>query len=365
MRELRSQRQRLRTLGLGVAGALGLLVLFLAAACGGGDGDGDTPTPGDTGPTGSTPAGTAPDAEGLDLSGVVVSSDLAVGPNRFALGIIDNEQNAPILNADVGFRFLKIVGENEAEPRFNADAQNVSFETFFIKESTGEKVTSGDIGVYVANVEFDEAGDWGVEVTGTVEGQEIDPMLLAFQVLEADQTLTIGDPAPRSRQRIESDVEDLTEIETMVPPDGMHDITIADAVGQGKPVVVIFGTPAFCETLTCGPVMQTVMVPLSEKYSDQATFIHVEPYFVEEAREAVGLCPVPSFNAQFAALGQGEGSGQCPIVPEDEIEAAGESWNLTTEPILFIIDGDGNISGKFEGIVGPQEVESALQDLLG
>ena len=321
-----------------------LATLTLAAACGG-----ETSSPDVSDDTGQ-------------LTPVVVSSDLAVGQNRFALGLI--EQNTIVLDADLHLRFLKRVGENQAELRFEADSEFVGFETFFLKESTGEKVTTGETGVYVANVEFDEAGDWGLEVTGLADGHEIPSTTLAFTVLEEGQTLSVGDPAPRSLQRIESDVQDVTEIETMVPPDAMHDVTIADAVGSGKPVVVVFGTPAFCETQTCGPVMQTVMVPLRDKYGQQATFIHVEPFFVEEARNGVGFCPVPAFNAQFAALGLGEGPGDCAIRPVEEIDAAGESWNLTTEPILFIIDGNGIIRGKFEGIVGPQEVEAALLELL-
>lgn len=70
------------------------------------------------------------------------------------------------------------------------------------------------------------------------------------------------------------------------------------------------------------------------------------------------------FNFELARQGVGEGLAPCPELSADELPPAEESWNLTTEPILFVIDQDGNIAGKFEGIVGPQEVEEALQQIL-
>jgi hypothetical protein len=145
----------------------------------------------------------------------------------------------------------------------------------------------------------------------------------------------------------------------MQPPEPFHDTTIADAVTSGKPSVIIFGTPAFCETMTCGPVMQTVMLPLYEEFKDKAAFIHVEPYLLEELRAGRAICAVPAFNAEFARQGLGEG-GDCPKASDEEIAAAGESWNLTTEPILFVVDAAGNIAGRFEGVISRQEVAALL-----
>jgi len=329
------------------------VLAILAAACGG---DGDDGAPSTTSPEAAS--------ESPPFSGVVVTTDLSTGPNRFAVGVIDEEEGQPILGADVALRFFKVLQGDQAELRFEAETEFVGFETFYLKEDTGEKVTTGDTGVYMTNVEFDETGDWGVEINGSADGETIGPIQLALQVLPPDQVLNVGDPAPRSRQKIASDVTDITEIDSMSPPDPLHVAAIADAVTSGKPSVILFGTPAFCETRTCGPVMETVMLPLYETYKDQANFIHVEPYLLEELRSGVGLCAVPAFNAEFARQGIGERGGECPRASGEEIQAAGESWELTTEPIVFVIDGDGKIAGKFEGIVGPQEVEELLSQLV-
>jgi hypothetical protein len=116
----------------------------------------------------------------------------------------------------------------------------------------------------------------------------------------------------------------------------MHQMTIADAVTSGRPTLIVFATPAFCVTRVCGPTKQMVD-QLYPQYKDEVNFIHVEPYELEPARSGEGLIPVP---------------------------AVGE-WGLPTEPWAFIIDKEGNVAAKFEGIVAPSELEEALQNVLG
>ena len=271
----------------------------------------------------------------------------------------------PVLDArNVRLRFFKVLPGDQAEVRSEADAETVRFETSYINEATGQTVVTGEIAVYVAAVEFTEAGDWGVEITATVGDKDIDPIRLAFTVLERGATLNVGDPAPRSRQTIAADVADISEIESMLPADPFHDTTIADAIAAGKPVVVLFGTPAFCETRICAPVMNTVMLPLYEKYPDQVTFIHIEPYLLDQAREGKGFCAVPVFNREFAAQGIGEGTSDCPAIPPDQLPPPAESWNLAVEPIIFVVDRQGVIAGKFEAVVGADEVETSLLEVL-
>lgn len=357
------KQHRLRRLAVAV-GVISIVTLLTAAACGGGDDDEQTPETG--GPT-STSQATAEATQSGDeqaYSGVVVTTEQVVGENRFSVGVIDDAEGQPIQGAEVSLNFFKVTEDGQGELRSEADTEEVVMDRFYIDEETGETVGSGQIAVYVAHPEFDEEGNWGVQVTGTTaEGDTIGPINLAFEVLSPDSVLNAGDPAPKSRQTLASDVDDISEIDTMQPPDPMHDMTIEDAVTSGRSTVIIFGTPAFCETLTCGPVMQTVMLPLYDQYQGQANFIHVEPYFVEEARTGMGFCAVPAFNVNLARAGVPEGPGTCPSLTEEELTSVGESWNLTTEPIIFVVDADGNIAGKFEAVVGPEEVESLLTEL--
>ena len=41
-----------------------------------------------------------------------------------------------------------------------------------------------------------------------------------------------------------------------------------------------------------------------------------------------------------------------------------EEWRLFTEPWIFVVDGQGIIRGKFEGLVTASELEIALQQAL-
>lgn len=334
-------------------------VFALTSACGGGD---DSPATTDpvNGAASDTPGG----QPAGDYTGVVITEDLTTGPNRFAVGLLD--ENGPVLGADVDLTFIKLTSANEGQVRSQGKAEYIELERFYINDGTGEKVPSpaGNTGAYVAQAEFDEVGDWAIQMTGTADGNAFGPINLPFSVSAPEDILSVGDPAPRSRQTITRDVADIREIDTMVPPDAMHDTTIADAVASGKPTVILFGTPAFCETQVCGPVMDAVMVPLSEQYGDQVNFIHVEPYFLDTLRSGNGLCAVPAFNLDLARTGVPEGPGPCPSLTEEQLQAAGESWQLHTEPIVFVVDSEGNIAGKFEAIMSPGEVEDLLSALI-
>ena len=329
------------------------ITVTMIAACGGDEDDGEEAS------------STASPEQAVAAQ--IVTQELAVGTNRFSVGLVDqSERGTPILDAEnVNLRFFKVLEGDQAQLRSEATADTVRFDRSYVNEQTKETVKTGEIAVYVANVSFDEAGDWGVEIAADVDGQAVGPFRLAFTVLPPEQVLSIGDPAPRTRQRIAADVADVSEIDTMQPPDPFHDVTIQDAISSGRPLVVLFGTPAFCETTTCAPVMNTVMIPLYEQYGDQAQFIHVEPYVTSLAREGKGFCPVPAFNREFAAQGIGEGTSECPPIPPEQLGTPEESWNLTGEPMLFVVDQQGVIAGKFDGPAGPDEVEAALQVALG
>ena len=116
----------------------------------------------------------------------------------------------------------------------------------------------------------------------------------------------------------------------------MHSLRIADALGQGKPVVIAFATPAFCVSRICGPIMDEVMDPLYARYRQQAIFIHVEPFDLRAAREGKGLYLTDTMR----------------------------QWGLTSKPWIFVLDGQGRVAAKFEGIVSREEVEQALLGLL-
>ena len=299
--------------------ALALLVA-IGAACGSQSTDSD-----------ETPVAT-PSAE--DVIPILVSHELTVGDNRFVLGLQDRDNNL-ILNASVHLRFSKLKdGEGTLKAEGDTFPVTVQESSVHQHEDGTPHLHAGDeVGVYVTYVKFDEPGLWGVEVNATVEGGERDPARVQFDVLERASTPAVGDPAPRTVQRTLRDADDISEIDSSSPPrTAMHELTIAEAIDSGRPTVVAFATPAFCQSRVCGPLMDSVVDPLFQRYGEQVNFVHVEPYELAKARQGE-IVPVPTV----------------------------EEWGLQTEPWLFIVDRQGRIAGKFEAIVAVEEVEQVLQ----
>ncbi len=275
-----------------------------------------------------------------EITPLPLNHQLAVGDRRFSLGLLDKDDQL-VLRANVTFRFYKIEGE-QGTLKADTPAKYVFLlETNFVHEhpdGARHTHTGPEVGAYVAQVTFDQAGDWGVEVRGERDGKPFDPLQLRFTVLEKGTVPAIGDPAPSTKQLTLRDVADISDIDTTNPPNPqMHELTIAEALGTGKPVVVAFATPAFCTSRTCGPVMDEVVVPLFEQYRDRVEFVHVEPYDLNKARAGEGLTPVPAL----------------------------QEWGLQTEPWVFVVDRSGRIAAKFEGITTAEEVEAVLTQLLG
>ena len=308
--------------------ALAALALVLATCKSGGDSGNDNN--GGAFPT-SIPLG-----EG-DIFAVINNSSLAVGDNRLSLAFFDAEDQV-IQGADVHLAFFDLNGEEPAQTS-EADARYVPVELFYIDEASGqEKRVVGSGGVYVSNVSFDAAGDWGFEATVSSDGDPAEPITFQFTVLEDSPEPSIGEPAPPSEQLTLADVDDISEIDSSFPPrPHMHEITVAGALALGKPMVVAIGTPAFCETRVCGPVMEMAIDPNYEKFKDDVTFIHIEPYQLAELRAGEARIPVQ----------------------------ATMDWSITSEPWTFVVGSGGLVAAKFEGVVAADEIEAVLADLLG
>jgi hypothetical protein len=304
-------------------GALAALALIFAA-CKSGDGDdgGAFPT--------SVPLG-----EG-EIFAVINNSSLAVGENRLSLAFFDEEDQI-VQDADVHLTFFDLNGDEPVE-KSEADARYIPVELFYVDEASGEeRRVVGSGGVYIASVSFDGPGEWGFEAAVTTNGEAAEPINFRFSVLEDTPEPSVGEPAPASEQLTLADVDDISEIDSSAPPrPHMHEITVADALQLARPIVVAIGTPAFCESRVCGPVMEMAIDPNYEKFKDEVTFIHIEPFQLAELRAGEARIPV----------------------------AATEEWGLTSEPWIFVVDGEGMVAAKFQGVTAADEIEAVLTDLL-
>ena len=160
----------------------------------------------------------------------------------------------------------------------------------------------------------------------------------ALTVAERSATPAIGAPAPASITPKASDVDDLATITSSVTPDpDLYELSVHEGISAGIPLVVVFSTPAFCVSATCGPQVEVVS-EVKERYQGRANFIHVEvfkdPHLIQGGRPTGGLAP------------------------------AVEEWGLPTEPWTFVIDDQGMVQAKFEQFTPASEIEAALEVLL-
>ena len=253
---------------------------------------------------------------------VPVTSDLAVGPNRFAFAVFDDNRE-PVRVAKIDVTYLPLSGEDRGE---------------HTAEAVFRKWPTGHAGVYSVQVEFDRAGPWGMIGRFMDEDGKTVLAQTGITVKEQSSSPGIGQAAPPSNSRTLDTAGDLGKLTSALSPDAdLYRTSIADAVGSGLPTVVSFATPAFCSTATCGPQV-VILSDLKSKYAPRANFIHIEVY--ENPDEMLT-------NVNNGRLS--------PVMGE---------WGLATEPVTFVLGADGLVAGKFEGFVNEEELESALNEVL-
>ena len=301
-------------------------ILLLLAALLAGCGQAVAPTAQRGAPTpAAAPQGapTAAAAAANEVTPVYAFSEAVAGPNRLALGLLRNNTPVNDPGAKVHLRFFKLdAGNSNPQLKSEADA------TYY-----GQGLPAA---VWVAYATFDAPGNWGVEVQTRLSGQaQPSVSRLQLEVKAKSSVPNVGEPAIPVKTTTVKDVTDPSQLSSDTQPDlAIYQISLDEALKNGKPTAVLFATPGFCETATCGPSVE-VMKGFQKTYGDKVNIIHVEVYkypFGESAQRQVFAEPMAA-------------------------------WRLTTEPWLFLIDGKGTIAARFEGGITKEEIGPALEKL--
>ncbi len=127
-------------------------------------------------------------------------------------------------------------------------------------------------------------GIWQADVTADVQGAGTQRLSTQFAVGSKPAFPAPGQKALRTRNlTLASKGVPLSAIDSRaqggnpVPDPDLHRWTIARALAQHRPIVVIFATPVYCTSQFCGPTVDGVQI-LAKQYPDRAVFIHVEIY---------------------------------------------------------------------------------------
>ena len=258
----------------------------------------------------------------------VASSEAVVGKNRFTFGLIKN--NHPIQNISrVKTIFYLLHGSSG-----RVEAVTTASFNYFARDfkHTAENSAATEIGgVFVTYPRFGSTGTWAVQVQLPPKvGGALQPA--RFSVVSHGFAPAVGTRAIPSHNPTVAQLP-LTKLDSARPvydPE-MHRLSIAQALAQHKPLVVLFSTPAFCESRMCGPLTQIVH-GVALHYGSRTNFVHIEVYK----------------NAVFS-------QGYAPTFLQ---------WHLRTEPWIFVIDRRGIIRSEFEGPTSSSEIETALNTVL-
>jgi hypothetical protein len=109
-----------------------------------------------------------------------------------------------------------------------------------------------------------------------------------------------------------------------------HEVTLAAALGSGKPVVYLVGTPAHCQTGTCAPGLE-YLVELAPEHEGRAVFVHAEVYADDAATT---------------------------VAPA--VRASG----LDYEPAIFVTDATGTVVERIDIIWDGRELSALLKTAL-
>ena len=319
---------RLRTTTLPLLLAAGSL---LAAGCG----SDDSTTAADQTAAPDAASFPAPDGSLDDLIAEQSTSDeivvspagtsYTVGRNRFGFAVFTVEREQ-ITDANVAI-YAAHGPTGKAEGPFPARVESLETEPAFTAQTT-----SGDSdaakAVYVSDLPLDQTGEWRLVALVEQDGETVAvriPSIVA-KTPEQDKIPAVGEPAPEIHTPTLEDVGDVSEIDTRVPPSSMHDVDFADVVVK-EPIVLLFATPALCVSRVCGPVVD-VAEQVKRDRPDDAAYIHMEIWNDND----------PNEGAREQVL----------------------AYNLRTEPWLFVIDSDGEVSTRIEGAYSIDELDQAL-----
>lgn len=279
-----------------LAGA-GAVVL---AACGSGDDDG-----GAAPITVPSPDDTAVNRPGSRLNLVVASYVHAAGiDERVTLALLNDDASGPLVpDGPVSFS----IGGTEVPAELHTDGIPLPY--------------------YLLRHRFEQPGT--VTVTATADGKT------GETALQAQDPATIGVPIPgqpmvSTPSPTVADARGVDPICTAEPQCPLHEVSIDAALAEGRPLAVLFATPARCQSRLCGPVLDNLLAQ-RDGFADRVRFVHAEIF---ATRTGNGLAP------------------------------AVQAYRLESEPFLFLAGGDGVVRERIDNAFDRTEVAAALGRLV-
>jgi hypothetical protein len=260
---------------------------------------------------------------GPDVALIGGTSDYAVGPVRVTFLVIDSKSRSierPHARVWVGPSL-------DSPPAVTTQA---TLEPIGIPGKS-ESATGGVTRIYVARFRLSRPGKY--TLVAEPDGAKIQG-IANLDVRKRPQAPAVGDRAIPSRTpTLASAHGDVASLTTASPPDlSLLRYSVGDSVKAHAPFVLVFATPKFCTSRTCGPVVDVAQAVQRRFAGSGVRFIHVEVYKDNN--------PAQGFNRWF------------------------REWRLPSEPWVFLVGRDGRIAARFEGSVSEAELSAAVRQLV-
>jgi hypothetical protein len=257
-------------------------------------------------------------APGEDVAVVAGTSDHQVGVNRISFLVVDKQGRVverPTARVWVA-RGLKQAPYAETTARLEP-----------IGVPGGATADVG--GIYVATIRTPTPGKYWfmAEPVGGKKIQAVGNVVVARK----SAAPSVGDRAIASKTpTLASAGGELSALTTARRPDrALYRTSVAQALEAKKPFVVVFATPQYCQTRTCGPTVDVVSaVRKAQPAGAGVDFIHVEIYRDNDPAKGVNRWV--------------------------------QEWRLPTEPFTYVVDRTGVIRTKLEGAFSVAELARAV-----
>jgi hypothetical protein len=307
--------------------ACALALTLGLAACGGGGGGGASSTAAFPSATGKATLHDLVTGLPQKLTLAPSVSRLDAGVSRFGFGLFDRG-NKPVNGAQVA---VYTASASQADVRGPYPAR---FDALAVKAQFRSRTTADDPGT--------ATGVYTVRLPVPRGQRTIIALVRVGGRLQATTGIlvNVGVPGgpPRVGQRairvhtptVASVGGKVSKIDTRVPPDGMHSVDLANVLGR-KPVLLVFATPALCQSRTCGPIVDEAE-QLRSQYGSRMAFIHMEVYKDNQIQKG--------YRPQLKA------------------------WHAQSEPWVFAIDRHGRIAAELEGAASIRELRGAIEQAL-
>lgn len=253
---------------------------------------------------------------------------LTPGKNRFGFGLFDRSRKQ-ILDAPGAIYIAR--GENgRAYGPYVARWESLEVKGRYLSKTVATDPDAAKT-LYVADIPFKKPGKYVVLGLFRLDNRLVGAGT-TVRVVRDSNVPGVGDVAPKISTPTEESVGgDLSKIDTREPHDSMHDVDFADAYRK-KPIVLLFSTPALCQTRVCGPVVDIAEQVKHARSKDDVAWIHMEIWKNNQIKDG----PRPQFLA----------------------------YKLPSEPWLYTINRHGKIAASVQGAFSARELNEAVDAAL-